>query len=98
LFERGKDVLSGWAWNGHSCNTYIYVYRGYDPGGDAGWWQTFAKNQQVSQNEQLSNDEEAKALAESYGAVSLLDKMNLYHEMIPAIMQCSNTQHFSASA
>jgi DNA-binding NarL/FixJ family response regulator len=46
----------------------------------------------------LSNDEEAKLLAESYGAVSLLDKMNLYHEMIPAIMQCSDSQHFSASA
>jgi DNA-binding NarL/FixJ family response regulator len=46
----------------------------------------------------LSNDDEAKALAESYGAVSLLDKMNLYSEIIPAIMQCSNIQHFSASA
>jgi two-component system response regulator NreC len=39
----------------------------------------------------LSNDDGAKALAESYGAVSLLDKMNLYREMIPAIMQCSDT-------
>jgi chemotaxis response regulator CheB len=38
----------------------------------------------------LSNDDGAKALAESYGAVSLLDKMNLYREMIPAIMQCSD--------
>ena len=38
----------------------------------------------------LSNDAEAKALAESYGAVSLLDKMNLYREMIPAIMQFSD--------
>lgn len=37
----------------------------------------------------LSNDAEAKALAESYGAVSLLDKLNLYNEMIPAIMRCS---------
>lgn len=46
----------------------------------------------------LSNDDEAKALAESYGAVSLLDKMNLYSEIIPAIMRCSNNQHFSASA
>jgi chemotaxis response regulator CheB len=46
----------------------------------------------------LSNDDEAKALAESYGAVSLLDKMNLYSEVIPAIMNCSDNQHFSASA
>jgi DNA-binding NarL/FixJ family response regulator len=46
----------------------------------------------------LSNDDEAKALAESYGAVSLLDKMNLYSEIIPAIMQCSGNQDFSASA
>jgi chemotaxis response regulator CheB len=46
----------------------------------------------------LSNDDEAVALAESYGAVSLLDKMNLYNEMIPAIMHCSDNNHFSASA
>jgi hypothetical protein len=46
----------------------------------------------------LSNDDEAKALAESYGAVSLLDKMNLYREVIPAIMNCSDNQHFSVSA
>ena len=46
----------------------------------------------------LSNDDEAKALAESYGAASLLDKMNLYRKMIPAIMHCSNNQHPSASA
>jgi hypothetical protein len=45
----------------------------------------------------LSNDEEAKELAESYGAVSLLDKMSLYSEIIPAIMHCSNDKHFSAS-
>ncbi len=36
----------------------------------------------------LSNDNEAKALAESYGAASLLNKMNLYNEMIPAIIGC----------
>jgi DNA-binding NarL/FixJ family response regulator len=46
----------------------------------------------------LSNDDEAVALAESYGAVSLLDKMKLYNEMIPAIMHCSDNHHFSASA
>ena len=33
------------------------------------------------------NDDEAKALAESFGAHVLLDKMNLYSELIPAIMQ-----------
>src|SRR4029077_9745253 len=43
----------------------------------------------------FSNDADAKALCESYGAVSLLDKMNLYSEMIPAITQCSNNQHSS---
>jgi DNA-binding NarL/FixJ family response regulator len=46
----------------------------------------------------LSNDDEAKALAESYGAVSLLDKMNLYSEVIPAIMRCSDNQRSSVSA
>jgi two-component system response regulator NreC len=36
----------------------------------------------------VSNDSEAKALAESYGAVSLLDKMHLATELVPAILQC----------
>lgn len=36
----------------------------------------------------FSNDQEAHDLARSYGAVTLLDKMNLYAEMIPAIMRC----------
>jgi chemotaxis response regulator CheB len=35
----------------------------------------------------LSNDAEAKVLADSYGAEALLDKINLYAELIPAIMQ-----------
>jgi DNA-binding NarL/FixJ family response regulator len=35
----------------------------------------------------LSNDVEAKALAESFGAHVLLDKMKLYSELIPAIKQ-----------
>jgi chemotaxis response regulator CheB len=35
----------------------------------------------------VANDEGAKALAESYG-VALLDKMNLYTDMIPAILRC----------
>jgi two-component system chemotaxis response regulator CheB len=40
----------------------------------------------------FSNDDEARALAESYGAGALLDKMNLYAEMIPAIMHCVGAQ------
>ena len=35
----------------------------------------------------FSNDAEAKALADSYGAETLLDKINLYAELIPAIVQ-----------
>jgi DNA-binding NarL/FixJ family response regulator len=40
----------------------------------------------------LSNDAEAKALAVSYGAESLLDKMKLHDQMIPAIMSCCKAQ------
>jgi len=36
----------------------------------------------------FSNDDDSKALAESYGAVALLDKMKLYNEMVPAILHC----------
>jgi hypothetical protein len=36
----------------------------------------------------FSNDADSKALAESDGALSLLDKMTLYQEMIPAIRRC----------
>ena len=35
----------------------------------------------------FANDEEAKSLAASYGAVALLDKMSLYNELLPAILQ-----------
>lgn len=35
----------------------------------------------------FANDEEARALAESYGAVTLLDKMSLYSTLVPAIMK-----------
>jgi chemotaxis response regulator CheB len=35
----------------------------------------------------ISNDAEAKALSESYGAEILLDKMNLYSELVPEILQ-----------
>jgi response regulator of citrate/malate metabolism len=38
----------------------------------------------------FSNDAEARQLAESYGAVALLDKMKLFDEMIPAIMRCKS--------
>jgi CheY-like chemotaxis protein len=34
----------------------------------------------------LTNDEEAEALAESFGAVKLLDKMTLFDELIPTIL------------
>ncbi len=37
----------------------------------------------------LSNDDEAKDLAKSYGAVSLLDKMYLYDELVPAIINAA---------
>ena len=49
----------------------------------------FVKSQLVSVRTlavSFSNDGEAKALAESYGAAALLDKMKLYSEMVPAIM------------
>ena len=36
----------------------------------------------------FSNDSDSKELAESYGAATLLDKMTLYTEMVPAIRQC----------
>ena len=36
------------------------------------------------------NDDEAKALANSLGAVTLLDKINLAVELIPAIKLCVN--------
>lgn len=36
----------------------------------------------------FSIDSDSKALAESYGAVTLLDKMSLYNEMLPAIRLC----------
>jgi len=36
----------------------------------------------------FSNDIDSKALSESYGAATLLDKMSLYTEMLPAIQRC----------
>jgi two-component system invasion response regulator UvrY len=40
----------------------------------------------------FSNDEEAKMLAQSYGAAVLLDKMKLYTELIPAIVNASDAE------
>ena len=37
----------------------------------------------------FANDEEAKSLAASYGAVALLDRMFLYSALVPAIMRLS---------
>ncbi len=44
----------------------------------------------------LANDEEATALAESIGAVRLLDKMNLYDELIPAIIELGSSNASAA--
>ena len=38
----------------------------------------------------LRNDDETKALAESFGAITLLDKVNLATELIPAIKLYAN--------
>ena len=40
----------------------------------------------------FSNDDEAKALAASYGAVALLDKMSLYSHLLPAITRLYEPQ------
>ncbi len=37
----------------------------------------------------FANDDEAKSLAASYGAVALLDKMSLYSQLLPAITRLS---------
>jgi len=47
----------------------------------------------------FSNDSDSKALAESYGATTLLDKMSLYAEMLPAIKRCrSEVEEFRLKA
>jgi hypothetical protein len=47
----------------------------------------------------LRNDDTIKALAEKYGACTLLDKTNLYSELIPAIKQnCSRSASLLTSA
>jgi DNA-binding NarL/FixJ family response regulator len=40
----------------------------------------------------FSNDDETRAIAESFGAVELLDKAKLAEELIPAIKRCVNGQ------
>jgi two-component system response regulator DevR len=44
----------------------------------------------------LWNDEDAKELAESFGATILLDKMDLANTLIPTIMQLGRKQGFAA--
>jgi DNA-binding NarL/FixJ family response regulator len=36
----------------------------------------------------FSNDRESQTLAEMYGAIRLLDKMKLYTDLVPAILEC----------
>jgi two-component system invasion response regulator UvrY len=43
----------------------------------------------------FSNDAEAEALAESYGAKLLLDKMKLFNQLIPAILKCSALRRYA---
>jgi hypothetical protein len=45
----------------------------------------------------FANDEEAKSLAASYGAVALLDKMTLYSQLLPAIMRLDEPPKRSCS-
>ncbi len=45
----------------------------------------------------LSNDDEARALAKSYGALLLLDKMNLFDELVPAIIKTAFPAEFAAT-
>ena len=40
----------------------------------------------------FANDEEAKSLAASYGAIALLDKMSLYSQLVPAIMRLTEPE------
>ena len=47
----------------------------------------------------FSNDEEARDLAESYCAKVLLDKMRLFEQLIPAILDCRpHPDHFKSDA
>jgi len=46
----------------------------------------------------LSNDEEAKALSEGFGAVVLLDKIDLACTLIPAIVQLGQKRRSAVAA
>jgi hypothetical protein len=39
----------------------------------------------------LSNDDEAQALAANIEAAALLDKMKLFHELVPTIIQLASS-------
>jgi hypothetical protein len=43
------------------------------------------------------NDAAAKTLADSFGAVTLLDKVNLAVELIPAIKRCASDRQQTSS-
>jgi DNA-binding NarL/FixJ family response regulator len=42
----------------------------------------------------FSNDAEARDLAEAYGAKVLLDKMKLFSDLVPAILECSRSADY----
>jgi two-component system, NarL family, response regulator DevR len=45
----------------------------------------------------FSNDAEARDLAEAYGAKLLLDKMKLFSDLVPAILNCETKADYFAS-
>jgi DNA-binding NarL/FixJ family response regulator len=45
----------------------------------------------------FSNDAEARDLAEAYGAKLLLDKMKLFSDLVPAILDCDTKADYFAS-
>jgi DNA-binding NarL/FixJ family response regulator len=45
----------------------------------------------------VTYDDEAKALAASYGALQLLDKMSLYSQLLPAVMSAALVGYASMS-
>jgi hypothetical protein len=47
---------------------------------------TFADSKVIAVS--FSNDDETKAIAASYGAITLLDKSKLADELVPAIKLC----------
>jgi DNA-binding NarL/FixJ family response regulator len=46
----------------------------------------------------FANDKEALALAQSYGAAVLLDKIHLYNELVPAARNCLGSPRATPSA